>query len=237
MGVLSLLKKRKQKLDDLLTIDKLKGKNIKLGTVDMKEKKNVKILFVDDEGFDTQVLQNLGYLDIQKMYKYDNESRMDEFEKYDIIFCDINGIAKELDSVYQGAALAKLIKQTYPSKIVVIYSAKQQYLTFNSYYEEVDDVIVKNVPPADLANKINIYINKLNDPIEFWNNIRKQLINKNISSTDISLLEHYYVKSLLDKKDYTKDINNINDGNILSTATAIITAITSAIELYLAVTK
>ncbi len=35
------------------------------------------------------------------MYKYDKEDKMDSFERYDIIFCDINGIAKNLDLVYQ----------------------------------------------------------------------------------------------------------------------------------------
>ena len=37
-----------------------------------------------------------------------------------INFCDINGIAKDLDPIYPGAALAKLIKQAYLEKVVVI---------------------------------------------------------------------------------------------------------------------
>ena len=236
MSPLKLLKK-KTSIDELLTIDELKSRNIKLGSITMKDKKNVKILFVDDEGYDTELLQNLGYLDIQKMYKYDKEDKMDSFEKYDIIFCDINGIAKDLDPVYQGAALAKLIKQTYPEKVVVIFSAKQQYLTFNPYYEFVDDVIYKNLPPAELANKIDKYINKMIDPIDFWNNIKHQLIKQNIHAKDVSRLEHYYVKSIIDKKAYTNDIKEIGKEEVLSAVTTIINAITAAIELYVAVKK
>lgn len=224
--------KRKPTIDELLTIEDLKSKNIKLGSITMKDKKNVKILFLDDEGYDTELLRNLGYLDVQKMYKYE---RMDDFEKYDIIFCDINGIAKDLDPVYQGAALAKLIKQTYPEKIVVIFSAKEQFLTFTQFYESVDDIVYKNMPPAELASKIDQYISQMIDPIDFWNNIKKQLIKQGVKSKDISNLEHYYVKSIMDKKDYTKDIKKISNEEILSTATTIINAITTAIELYLVV--
>ena len=63
--------KRKTTIDELLTIDDLKDRNIKLGSITMKDKKNVKVLFVDDEGYDTELLKNLGYLDVQKLYKYD----------------------------------------------------------------------------------------------------------------------------------------------------------------------
>lgn len=227
--------KRKTTVDELLTIDDLKSRNIKLGSITMKDKKNVKILFVDDEGYDTELLQNLGYLDIQKMYKYDKEDKMDNFEKYDIIFCDINGIAKDLGPVYQGAALAKLIKQTYPEKIVVIFSAKEQFLTFNKYYDYVDDVIFKNLPPAELASKIDQYINKMINPIDFWNNIKNQLLKQDIRAKDVSRLEHYYVKSIIDKKSYISNIEEIGKEEILSTATTIINAITAAIQLYVAV--
>ena len=224
--------KRKTTIDELLTIDDLKDRNIKLGSITRKDKKNVKVLFVDDEGYDTELLKNLGYLDVQKLYKYD---KMDDFEKYDIIFCDINGIAKDLDPVYQGAALAKLIKQTYPEKIVVIFSAKEQFLTFNKYYDFVDDVIFKNLPPAELASKIDQYINKMINPIDFWNNIKNQLLKQGIRVKDISRLEHYYVKSIIDKKSYISNIEELGKEEILSTATTIINAITAAIQLYVTV--
>ena len=229
--------KRKTAIDDMLTIDVLKGKNIKLGSITMKDKKNVKILFIDDEGYDTELLQNLGYIDIQKMYQYGKEEKMDSLEKYDIIFCDINGIAKDLDPIYQGAALAKLIKQTYPEKTVVIFSAKEQLLTFNQYYEFADEVIYKNLPPAELASKIDQYIKNMIDPICFWENIKKQLIKQNVSVKDISRLEHYYVKSIVEKKDYAKNIKEIGSEGIIPSVITIVNAITTAIELYLTVKK
>lgn len=228
------LVKRRTAIDDLLTIDDLKRKNIKLNSITMKDKKNVKILFLDDEGYDVELLKNLGYLDVQKMYKYE---KMDDFQKYDIIFCDINGIAKELDEVYQGAALAKLIKQTYPDKIVVIFSAKQQYLSFNYFNDYVDDVIFKNIPTSELADKIDNYINKMVNPIAFWENIRNQLIKQGVNLKDISALEHFYVKSIIDKRNYNQHIEKISTEHSLEFASTIINAITNAIQLYLMVKK
>ena len=137
-------------IDDLLTIDDLKKNQTKIHHISQKDKRNVKIVFLDDEGFDTDLLKNLGYLDVHKMYKF---NEMDDFEKFDIIFCDINGIAKEIDETFQGAALAKMIKETYPEKVVIIFSAKQQYLTFNDYGNYVDDVIYKNITISELSGK------------------------------------------------------------------------------------
>ena len=221
-------------IDDLLTIDDLKKNQTKIHHISQKDKRNVKIVFLDDEGFDTDLLKNLGYLDVHKMYKF---NEMDDFEKFDIIFCDINGIAKEIDETFQGAALAKMIKETYPEKVVIIFSAKQQYLTFNDYGNYVDDVIYKNITISELSEKINHYIDTLINPINFWENIRKQLISQNVSTKEISKLEHFYVKSMLDNKDYSKAINEYSNLNKLDFATSIINAITAAIGMYLSIRK
>lgn len=70
---------------------------------------------------------------------------MYEYAIYDIIFCDVNGIAVEVDPVLQGAMLVKKIKETYPDKFVVIFCAKKHSLEINKLYDYVDDIIPKNV--------------------------------------------------------------------------------------------
>lgn len=232
--LLKNLIKPKERYDDLLTIEDLKKNQNKIHYISQKDKKNVKILFLDDEGYDIELLKNLGYLDVHKMYKF---TEMDDFEKYDIIFCDINGIAKEIDETFQGAALAKMIKETYPEKIIIIFSAKQQYLTFNNFSNYVDDVIYKNISISELTEKINHYIDILINPINFWENMRKQLIVQNISPKQISKLEHYYVKSILENKNYSDDINKFSSVSNLDFATSIINAITTAIGLYMSIRK
>lgn len=230
MKIINCLIKKDNKIDNLLTIDDLKNAKNSIRNITMKDKKNVKILFLDDEGFDTGILKRLGYLDVDKMYEY---NKMDDFEKYDIIFCDINGIAKEINEVFQGAALAKLIKQTYPNKIVIIFSAKQQYLLFNDFNDYVDDVIYKNIPISDLTDKIDHYINLLINPIDFWENMKKLLIKSDINTKEISKMEHYYVKSILEDKNYEKEIKKINIESKIDLANSIITAICRVIDLYL----
>ena len=225
-----LLNKKKLKLEDLKTIDDIKNAKNLNKNISAKDKRNVKILFLDDEGFDTELLINLGYLDVQKMYEY---KQMDEFEKYDIIFCDINGVAKNLNEEFQGAALAKMIKQTYPDKIVVIFSAKQQYLSFNKFADFVDDVIYKNIPISELTEKIDHYINIIINPVDFWENIKKQLYKSGVNSKEISLIENYYVKSILERKDYQKEIKEIALDTKLEAFTAIVNSLGKVISLYL----
>ena len=221
---------RKNNVNTFLTFNDLKKKNTKINNITLKDKKNVKIVFLDDEGYDTELLKNLGYLDVHKMYKF---TSLDDFEKYDIIFCDINGIGREIDEVYQGAAVAKKIKEAFPTKIVVILSAKEQLLTFNSYYEYVDDVMYKNEQISIITEKLDKYINMIINPIAFWENTSSQLIKQGVDLKEISKLEHYYVKSILEKKSYIKDINKISASDSLNFVSSIINGIVSAIELYL----
>lgn len=203
-----ILFKKSKKIKDLLTIEDLEKSRDRIRNISIREKKNVRILIVDDEGFDDEVLKTLGYLDIDTKLKYE---KISDYENYDIIFCDINGIAKELDSKYQGAELARLIKKTYPSKVVIIYSSKEQSLDFYKYKTYVDEMIPKNIKNAEMAEIIDKYIEIINDPIERWKNFRKKLSEQGTSPKDIALLEDCYVRGILKNEDTTKTMENIKD--------------------------
>lgn len=190
--------KRVKKINDLYTIEDLENSRNKIKVISIKDKKNVKIVIIDDEGFDDSVLKSLGYLDIDIKIKY---NKLSDYEGYDIIFCDINGVAKELDPVYQGAALAKLIKKTYPSKIVIIFSSKDQNLSFHKFSDHVDGIIPKNLKNSEIAEIIDNYIEILNDPIERWKNFRKRLLEQGTSAKNIALLEDCYVRGILKHED------------------------------------
>lgn len=194
-------RRKKTTLESLMTIDDLSQRRSEIKKISLKDKKNIKILFLDDEGYDIETLKSLGYIDLTKKYKYEN---MDDFIPYDIIFCDVTGIAEDLDPIFQGAALAKKIKSTFPEKIVIIFSAKNQSVEINQFSECVDDIISKNITPSDMADRIDIYINYICDPIFFWNNMKKKLMQQNTSSKTIAELEHYYVRSILFCEDNTK---------------------------------
>lgn len=203
---------RKKKVNDLLIIEDLEKSRDKIRTVSIRDKKNIRILIIDDEGFDDEVLKTLGYLDIDIKLKYE---KLSDYETYDIIFCDINGIAKEIDPKYQGAELAKQIKKSYPSKVVIIFSSKEQSLDFYKYKNDVDEIIPKNTKNSEIAELIDKYIEIMNDPIERWKNFRKKLSEQGTSPKDIALLEDCYVRGILNSEDTTKTMESIK-ANIAS---------------------
>ena len=218
------------KTSKMLTIDYLENNKVTIDNVSLKDRKNIKILFIDDEGFDIEPLKRIGFLDVSKQYEY---TQIDDYEKYDIIFCDINGIGKEIDEKYQGAALAKIIKSTYPDKVIIIFSAKQQYLDMHEFGKYVDETIAKNIQISDLTTLIDKYIKKLSDPVEYWKETRRKLLLQGVSTKTVCELEHYYVKSFKDKKGYINDIKKISKGISINDGVAIVNGIVEVITLYL----
>lgn len=221
---------RGKNVNDLLTIDVLEKSRDKIKNVSIRDKKNIRIVIVDDEGFDDEVLKNLGYLDIDVKLKYE---KLSDYENYDIVFCDINGIAKEIDQTYQGAALAKLIKKTYPSKAVIIFSSKEQSLDFYKFKNDVDEIIPKNIKNSEIAEIIDKYIEIINDPIERWKNFRKKLSEQGTSPKDIALLEDCYARGILKKEDTTKTMENIKKGVTSSIASFIVDCAIEMVKAYI----
>ena len=193
-----------------LTLEDLRSKTTEISNVTMKEKKEVRIAILDDMGFDRERLNKLGFKDVRLFEKFEDLS---DFEGYDIVLCDINGIGVDYDETYQGVSIAKMIKNTYPNKIVVVYSAAKHDAEINRYIKEadIDDYINKNISKADLNDKLNEYIMKLNDPITIWERTRVKLYQHDFSPKKIALMEHYYVKSFLKNKDYSSKITSINN--------------------------
>lgn len=168
------------------------------------DRKKYKILVIDDEGFaQKDGLIKLGYKDIDVKYKYEN---MEEFYAYDIIFCDINGVATEIDPYFQGAALAKKIKEMYPDKFVIIFSALDQSLDFYPYYSSVDATIIKNLNSNQFSEKLDEYIHTINDHKYKWNSIKKILESNKIPTEDIAVFEDFFVNSIIENKSYKKEI-------------------------------
>lgn len=222
--------KRKKKVNELYTIEDLENSRDKIKSVTIREKKNIRIIIIDDEGFDDEVLKSLGYLDIEIKEKY---GKLSDYENYDIIFCDINGIARDIDPVYQGAALAKLIKKTYPSKIVIIFSSKDQSLDFYKFSPAVDNIIPKNLKNAEIAEIIDKYIETINDPVESWKNYRKKISEQGTAPKNIALLEDCYVRGILNHEDTTKDMEEIKLGIKSSTVSFIIDSAIEIVKAYL----
>ena len=167
--------------------------DIKLEPTIESDRKKYKILIIDDEGFaQKEGLNKLGFKDIDVKFNY---TTMEEYSAYDIIFCDINGVAKEIDPDFQGAALAKKIKEMYPDKFVIIFSALDQSLDFYPYYSSVDATIIKNLNSNQLSEKLDQYISTISNPKYKWDSIKKILESNKIPTETIAVFEYFFVRS------------------------------------------
>ena len=133
----------------------------------------------------------MGYKDITLKFDFDD---INDIIPYDIVFCDINGIGLKIDKEKQGVSVAQMIKDNFPQKIVIIFSAADQPLSMTEGYHFVDDVITKNMSAKEMASNIDRYIEMLENPILKWASIKKMLEQKDIQTKDIAILENYYVK-------------------------------------------
>ena len=189
--------------DKQLTIKHLEANISKYEKIDIAKRKSIRVAFVDDEGYDLDQIKKAGYVDSHVINNY---NKMSDFEQYDVIFCDINGVAKEFDPENQGAGLAKEIKNCYPEKMVNIFSSRKQNLKITSYTKYVDNIIPKNSSPSTIVNIIDEYINNKYDPIAYWINKEKYMRNEKISNNVIGIVEHYYVLSILNDRDLIDDV-------------------------------
>lgn len=121
--------------------------NLESDNLELK-KNNTKILFIDDEvRFKVvKILQRAGWIHT-KLIK-DAES-LDQIEINDanIIFVDIQGVGIELNFKEEGLGLASALKNKYPDKKIIIYSAEQKGDRFHRALREVDDFLQKDADP------------------------------------------------------------------------------------------
>lgn len=116
----------------------------------------VSVLFVDDQKFDhVSVLKRAGWTNTKSIK---NISRIDcsEVANADVLFIDINGVATDLFPKEQGLGAAVKIKEAYPDKYVVVYSAQPQLLSDS--LSKVDGVLPKDADPYQYTNILENYL-------------------------------------------------------------------------------
>ena len=195
----------------LNSINSLREKRITSGI--KIDRKNVKICVIDDEGFDIEKIHSLGYIQIERKLRFEN---IEDYEKYDIVLCDIEGVGSELDPTKQGLAVAEQIKTFYPEKIVIIYSGKNVE-SYGELPKNIDGVLDKVESTTELIKKLEAYYKDSIDPITVWEKTRKQMIEAGIAIKTIAILEDKYCCSVLGKEDYLQfdEYNFLDDYELL----------------------
>ena len=117
------------------------------------KKKSKVVLFIDDDidNFPyVESLRNKGYV-VHTLKEFTSLEDKKIIES-DIIFVDYRGVGVDLDKKEQGFAVIHLIKNRFPKKRVIIYSAHSFTLKRNVHI--ADDSIFKNATLAEFIEKI-----------------------------------------------------------------------------------
>ena len=177
-------------------------KEVSLSTV----KRNIDVLVIDDEEF--PLLDELKRHEFNIEYKNDITSLKD-VEPYAIILCDIHGVGRFLGSSQEGAYLVSSIKEKYPSKIVISYTADTTSPEAQKYLQKADNIIPKGTSIEDWASLLTSSVKDLANPVYVWKNIQKNLVHAHVSTRDIAYLEAKFVKAIKNgKNESLKNLSN-----------------------------
>jgi len=112
-------------------IDSLKSK-VKILFIDDDKKFNIVKIFKDSQWKNTSSVVDIKSIDEPKV------------KEADIVFVDINGVGKLLECKDEGLDIALMLKQKYPNKKVIIYSANKNNDNFHPAWDACDFKLEKN---------------------------------------------------------------------------------------------
>ena len=121
----------------------------------LERKSRTRILFIDD---DTRfkvvgIIKSQGWA-YTKIVRDVKAIESPEVQEADILFVDIQGVGKALHFSNEGLGLALAIKNKYPKKKVVIYSAQTSGERFDEALRRADDFLAKNADPYEFITVV-----------------------------------------------------------------------------------
>lgn len=157
-------------------------------------KKRTEILIVDDEEFSYfESLQRHEYNITQK----EDLTDLKDAEAYKIVLCDIRGVGNFLRSEFGGAYLIKQLKEKYPAKIIIAYTANEYSARFEQFLSYADDVVPKGAYALeDWTSLLDRLLKELADPVKIWDRTRRTLIDAGVPTLDVAKYESDYVTAI-----------------------------------------
>ena len=152
-----------------------------------------KILVLDDDDF--AFMESLRRSEFSIEHRQDIQALSDVAE-YDIIMCDIRGVGKFLNSQYEGAYLVKKIKEKYPNKIVISYTANDYTPDYQQYLQYADAIIPKGTSLEDWDSLLTQKLRELADPVKMWEKTRNALLEVKVPTITVAEYEAQYVKAV-----------------------------------------
>jgi DNA-binding NarL/FixJ family response regulator len=197
------------------------------------KREHVAIAAIDDQAFGPiDTLRAAGF----NVSFLGNTSDPRSLRRYQIILCDVRGVASETSSE-EGVFLIKEMRKMYPEMFVVAYTAAAPYSSLaRAAAENADAFISKSATPDKWMTVLDPIIDLALSPYEIWQRVRLALVQRHIDAYDLALLEQDFIRSALaGKKDAFEraictpavptDVRPILQGVAASAIWALITAL------------
>jgi len=125
-----------------------------------KRKEDYRILFIDDNHTDFNMVSILKKAGWPNTKAVKDLTDLDDLKAREasIIFVDINGVGTQMFED-QGLGLAAALKDRYPEKTIILYSADPTGNRFDKKLKKVDDSLPKNAEPYEFISLIEQYSN------------------------------------------------------------------------------
>lgn len=136
-----------------------------------------RILFIDDRSFRIgDILKGYGWLNVSTIRKV-HSLDMPVIVNAHIVFIDIEDVAVNLFPADHGLGLISALRDLYPCKILIIYSAQSGKDSFNSAWDKADDKIHKDSDPSQFVALIKKYSERLLSRKGLVDSIRQALLH------------------------------------------------------------
>lgn len=125
---------------------------------EIRSKDNCHILFIDDQHNDFKMVSILKKAGWNNTRAIKDLTDLDDHKAVEatIIFVDINGVGTQMFED-QGLGLAAALKDKYPQKTIILYSAEPTGNRFNKKLRKVDESLPKNAEPYEFISLIEQY--------------------------------------------------------------------------------
>lgn len=200
---------------------------------DLKQK--TKVLFVDDQKFN--VVDSLktkdGWKNIVRVSDVESMTQTEVMEAH-IIFVDVQGVGKKLGFADEGLGLIVALKEAYPEKKVVMYSAESrgQVNAFHEAADLVDGRLKKRPSRYEFDSTIERLAREafcLNNCVSYLQKILLRDFNVDLTDAEIKkVVEDLYNKGTFnDANTIAAAFNLSNAGSIASIIQLLLMPLTS----------
>lgn len=198
-------------------------RKLKLPDRDLNEIKQLsKILFIDDKTFPVvDILKDASWVNTKRIKDAESLDQM-EIKEAHILFVDIQGIGKKLKFKDEGLGLVIALKEKYPNKKVIVYSAEDQghVQAFHKGIDIADNRLSKLADPYQFQVLVEKYSKEafsLSECVERIKEVIMKEFGTSRSSDDIvAKLDKIYVEKNYSLENISKVFNLQNAANVAS---------------------